>query len=84
MAAAEHIAATVGAKLARQSGRRAPNAASSLAQSNRLSAGRLAGVGQSAVAIGSTVGTFQPCRPAASKIAVAKPCQVVSPLPVAW
>ena len=65
-------------------GRRSPNTAASLPQSSRELGGRFALVGHSAVAIGTSVGIAWPWRAAASNVAVASPCHVVSPVPAAW
>ena len=80
---AAKIASIVRVSASCQGGRRTPNTASSRPQSSRESGGRLARVGQSAVAIGTTLGAARPWRDAMAKISVASPCHVVSPVPAA-
>ena len=71
------IVSTVRVRLSRQCGRRIPKTSYSRVQSSREFAGRFAGVGQSAVAMGVTSGTVAPWRAASSNVATARPSHVV-------
>ena len=72
----------ISARLSLQGRGRMPNKFSTFEQSSTELAGRLTGVGYSAVEIGTTrfTANVSYC-PAISKTASAKACQVVSPLP---
>src|SRR3984893_4299393 len=65
----------------RQGGSRTPKTRSALDESRQEFFGRRAGVGYSAVVMACNVGTCRPRRARLAKMAVANPCQLVSPLP---